>query len=57
MIFFPAVFFVHLPKILIGFLFVLQPQNLVISGPLPGSRVKLCDFGLSRKLSNATEVC
>jgi len=28
----------------------------VVSGPLPGGRVKLCDFGLSRHLCNNTEV-
>ncbi|ODM97658.1 Death-associated protein kinase related [Orchesella cincta] len=34
----------------------IKPQNLVVTGPLPGGRVKLCDFGLSRHLSNTTEV-
>lgn len=34
----------------------LQPQNLVVTGSLPGGRVKLCDFGLSRHLSNIVEV-
>jgi hypothetical protein len=33
-----------------------KPSNVVVTGPLPGGRVKLCDFGLSRHISTATEV-
>ena len=36
--------------------FKFQPSNVVVTGPLPGGRVKLCDFGLSRHVSSATEV-
>ncbi|CAG7733236.1 unnamed protein product, partial [Allacma fusca] len=34
----------------------IKPQNLVVTGPLPGGRVKLCDFGVSRHLSGSIEV-
>ncbi|OXA56788.1 Death-associated protein kinase related [Folsomia candida] len=34
----------------------IKPQNLVVTGCLPGGHVKLCDFGLSRHLSSCAEV-
>jgi serine/threonine protein kinase len=34
----------------------IKPQNLVATGRIPGGRVKLCDFGLSRHLAQQAEV-
>lgn len=33
-----------------------QPQNLVLTGDFPNCEVKLCDFGISRYLSEGADV-
>lgn len=33
-----------------------QPQNLLLTGPLPGGQILLCDFGISRLISPDAEV-
>lgn len=35
---------------------VLQPQNLVLTADFPNCDVKLCDFGISRYLSEGADV-
>nr|XP_024216641.1 probable myosin light chain kinase DDB_G0271550 isoform X4 [Halyomorpha halys] len=34
----------------------IKPQNLILTGPLPSCEVKLCDFGISRHLSDGADV-
>lgn len=36
--------------------FLLQPQNLVLTADFPNCDVKLCDFGISRYLSEGADV-
>lgn len=38
------------------FVFLLQPQNLVLTADYPNCDVKLCDFGISRYLSEGADV-
>lgn len=35
---------------------LVQPQNLVLTGEFPDCDVKLCDFGISRYLSQGVDV-
>lgn len=37
-------------------MFLLQPQNLVLTGEFPDCEVKLCDFGISRYLNQGVDV-
>lgn len=37
-------------------LFMLQPQNLVLTGEFPECDVKLCDFGISRYISHGADI-
>lgn len=34
----------------------IKPQNIILTGPLPNCEVKLCDFGISRHLSDGADV-
>lgn len=37
-------------------LYLYQPQNLLLTSSLPGGDVKLCDFGISRRISEGVEL-
>lgn len=41
---------------MIIFITMLQPQNLVLTAEFPNCDVKLCDFGISRYLSEGADV-
>ncbi len=35
---------------------MLQPQNLVLTGPFPNCDIKLCDFGIARHIARGADV-
>jgi serine/threonine protein kinase len=43
-------------SILYSYFQLLQPQNLLLTGPYPDCDIKLCDFGISRVIQSGVEV-